>query len=93
MANVIVDGQPFNGTHIKTPKTNLLLIQGGKGFLGCAYFNVAVADRAGDAVALVTGVSTLAEMLDAEVVEASEAAKRLGVAAGMSGREALAKLA
>lgn len=93
MANVIVDGKSFMGTHIKTGRGDLLLIQGERGFLGCSYFSVAAADRVGDAIALVTGVSNLTEMLDAEVVDASAAAKGLGIDAGMSGREALARLA
>ena len=53
----------------------------------------ATADKTGDAVAIVSGVKNYDDMLKAEVKAVSAAAAALGVAAGMSGKEALAKLA
>ena len=53
----------------------------------------ATADKTGDALAIVSGVKNYDDMLKAEVKAVSAAAAALGVAAGMSGKEALAKLA
>jgi uncharacterized protein YunC (DUF1805 family) len=44
-------------------------------------------------LAIVSGVKNYDDMLKAEVKAVSAAAAALGVAAGMSGKEALAKLA
>ena len=54
---------------------------------------VATADKTGDALAIVSGVKNYDDMLKAEVKAVSAAAAALGVAAGMSGKEALTKLA
>ncbi len=53
----------------------------------------ATADKTGDALAIVFGVKNYDDMLKAKVKAVSAAAAALGVAAGMSGKEALAKLA
>ena len=53
----------------------------------------ATADKTGDALAIVSGVKNYDDMLKAEVKAVSAAAAALGVAAGMSGKEALVKLA
>ena len=53
----------------------------------------ATADKTGDALAVVSGVKNYDDMLKDEVTAVSAAAAALGVAAGMSGKEALAKLA
>lgn len=47
-------------------------------------------DKTGEACAIVTGVKTHDEMLDAEVKAVSAEAARLGVQVGMKGKEALA---
>ncbi|GEM_PF-353378 len=89
MATITIDGTSHTAAHVPTAQSNVLLIQAGCGFLGCGYFSVAVADRLGDAVAIVRGVKTLEEMLEVPVEEASRAAQERGVTVGMSGREAL----
>ncbi len=67
----------------------LLIIKGTKGFLACGYINCETCNKTGEACAIVTGVKTHDEMLHAEVKAVSEAAERLGVRAGMKGKEAL----
>jgi uncharacterized protein YunC (DUF1805 family) len=89
MPTIHVDGRDYEGVHVKTAKTNVLLIQAGEGFLGCGYFDVGIANKVGDAVAIVTGVKTFDDMLGATVVKASEAAEKLNVKPGITGREAL----
>jgi uncharacterized protein YunC (DUF1805 family) len=51
-----------------------------------------VASRLGLAAAQVTGVKTFDDMLKANVVAASLQAGKMGVKAGMKGREALKRL-
>jgi uncharacterized protein YunC (DUF1805 family) len=89
MATLTIDGLAFETVHMPTAKTNVLLIKAAGGFLGCGYFDVNVANRVGDAAAIVTGVRTVEHMLDAPVVRFSEKAGEAGVREGMTGREAL----
>jgi uncharacterized protein YunC (DUF1805 family) len=70
----------------------LLVIQGKGGLLGCGYLNVETFDKTGEAAAIVTGVADFDDMLAAKVVAVSMRAQALGVNAGMTGEEALAKL-
>lgn len=88
MANLTLDGVSFETTHIPTAQTNILLVKGALGFVGCGYFDVAVANKVGDAAAIVTGVKTIDEVLAAPVVRLSDKARELGVTEGMTGREA-----
>ena len=67
----------------------LLVIRGSKGFLGCGYINCETCNKTGEACAVVTGVKTHAEMLNAEIKAVSTEAARLGVQIGMKGEEAL----
>lgn len=71
---------------------NILLIKGGKGALGCGYINLAAAEKFGHALAIVSGVSTGDDMLNAEIKAVSSAAAALGVTVGMSGKDALLKM-
>jgi uncharacterized protein YunC (DUF1805 family) len=71
----------------------LLVARGSKGFLMCGYLDVAVANKFGQAAAVVRGVKNLDELLEKPVVEVSVSARRLGVRPGMTGRQALKKLA
>ena len=70
-------------------KRPLLIIRGRKGFLACAYIDVATCDLTGDACAIVTGVSSFEQMLSAEVIKVSKRAGALGVRVGVTGAQAL----
>lgn len=89
MAALNLDGNTYETVHIPTEKTNILLVKAADGFLGCGYFDVNVANRVGDAVAIVTGVKTIDEVLAAPVVRLSDRAREAGITEGMSGRDAL----
>ena len=82
----------FEGHRIPTRTANIILIKAPNGFLGCGYFSVETAEKLGENVALVTGVKTYDDMLKAAVVKLSAAARQAGIAAGMSGRDALLKM-
>lgn len=84
-----IDGVPFTGTLLRTEHATLLLIQGKKAHLGCAYFSLGPADKLGDRFAIVTGVKSFDDMLAARVVGISKTAALCGVEAEMTGREAL----
>jgi len=83
------EGEEFTAYSIPTNNTFVLVIGAENGFLGCGYINVEVANRVGDVCAIVTGVKTPDDMLEAKVVAVSEAAAKLGVKDGMTGKEAL----
>ncbi len=89
MADVTIDGQTYEFIHIPTKNTGILIIKTPNGFLGCGYLDVQVANRVGDAAAIVTGVASAQQMLDAKVVRMSEKAKELGVQEGMTGLDAI----
>ena len=91
MDNVTINGQSLDAVAFPTEHSVVLMIRGKKGLLGCGYLSVATADKTGDAVAIVSGVKNYDDMLKAEVKAVSAAAAALGVAAGMTGKEALEK--
>lgn len=90
MASLVIDGVECEGVHVATGKSNILLIRGRRGLVGCGYFDLATANRLGEAFVIVRGVKSFDDMLAAKAVEVSQAARELGVVAGMTGREALA---
>ena len=79
-----IDGRLYSGVELHTRHAVMLLI------LGCGYFSLAPADKLGDRFAIVTGVKSFSDMLEAKVVAASSAALACGVEIGMAGRAALA---
>ena len=91
MDTVTINGQTLDAVAFPTENSVVLMIRGKKGLLGCGYLSVATADKTGDAVAIVSGVKNYDDMLKANVKAVSAAAAALGVAAGMTGKEALEK--
>lgn len=91
MEKFIYDGLEFEAYRIPTIKTALLLIKGTRGFLGCRYFDLAVAERLNEAVAIVAAGS-FEDMVRAEVLRVSPAAAALGIEPGMTGGEALKRM-
>lgn len=67
----------------------ILIIKARKGFVGCSYLSIETADRIDDAVAIVAGVSSFDDVLNAKVIKVSRKASDLGLKPGISGREAL----
>ena len=67
MDTVTIDGRSFDAVSFPTAHSVVLMIRGGKGFLGCGYLSVATADKTGDALAIVSGVKNYDDMLKAEV--------------------------
>ncbi len=92
MDALTLDGKSFKGYTIQTPKASLLIISAERGMLACGYIKIETADKIGDAVAIVTGVSSYDDMFEKSVVAVSKAAAEMGVTEGMSGRDALIKM-
>ena len=87
-----INGNKLKGVKIPTENTAILIIEAPKGFLGCGYFDIEVANKFNDAAAIVTGVKTLKEMLQNPVQRVSKAAQDLGIKVGALGIDALGKM-
>ena len=70
-------------------KRPLLVISGSKGVLACRYLSVVTFDKLGEAGAIVSGVDSFDDMLEAPLVSVSIAARQLGLEPGMTGKQAL----
>ncbi len=92
MEKITFNNVDFNAGTMEISGVKILLINAEKGSLGCAYINLAAAEKFGHALAIVSGVNSYEDMLNAEVKSVSSAAAALGVAIGMSGKEALMKM-
>jgi len=87
------DGKSFQGVKSTIPNgPPLLLIKGEKGFVMCGYLNLDVAERVGLAAAIVSGVSSFEDVLNAEIKFATSKAKEQGVEPGMVVKDVISKL-
>ena len=80
------------GIKVNLGEVPLLLVAGEKGYLVCGFFDPKTIEKVKDAGAIVRGVKTFQELLDAKVDFASKEAVKLGVRKGMRGEKALEKL-
>ena len=91
-SRVTVEGRELPAYVLALGKANLVLVIAPKGFVMCGYLNIDAAEKMQDAACVVKGVTTAEELLDNMVVQCTEAAVRLGISVGISGREALARM-
>lgn len=88
--SVKVDDKTCLGVKVELPDSPpLLLVVADKGFVMCGFLNVGTAEKVGAAAAVVSGVKSFEDVLDAEVKEVTSKAKSLGVDVGMKGVDAL----
>ena len=92
MDKLNINGIEFSAYKIPTANASLLAISAKNGMLACGYLKVETADKLGDALAIVTGVSCYEDMLEKTVVSVSKSAQDMGVEIGMIGRDALIKM-
>ncbi|WP_053367600.1 YunC family protein [Bacillus sp. FJAT-27245] len=91
-----VGGNTFLGITVKLPRTTLLIITGGSGYIMCGALDIGLLNRklrdrkivAGRAV----GVKTIDELLDAPLESVTQEAEKRGIHAGMTGRNALPRM-
>lgn len=87
--NIKIDGKKAFGIKVELPGAPLLLLVVPNGYVMCGYLNVETAERLGQVAAVVTGVKSFEDVLNARVARATTQARRLGIKEGMPGREAL----
>jgi uncharacterized protein YunC (DUF1805 family) len=90
IASLKVDGKSCLGLRVDLPDSPpMLLIIAEKGFVMCGLLNIDAAERLGVAAAMVSGVKTFDDVLEAQVKAVTGKAKSFGVEVGMKGSEAL----
>ena len=87
---VKVDGKNCLGLRVELPDAPpLLLIMAEKGFVMCGFLNMEAAERLGVTAAMVSGVKTFEDVLNAQIKAMTTKAKSFGIEVGMKGAEAL----
>jgi uncharacterized protein YunC (DUF1805 family) len=85
-----VDGKNCLGLRVELPDAPpLLLITAEKGFVMCGFLNMEAAERLNVTAAMVSGVKTFEDVLNAQIKAMTTKAKSFGIEVGMKGAEAL----
>ena len=88
-----IEGKTFHAMKSTLPDAPpLLLIKGAKGYIMCGYLNIEAAEKFGSAAAIVTGVKTFEDALNATIKASTTKAKELGLEPGKIVKEVLSKL-
>ena len=89
-----VGGKTFHGMKSTLPENAppLLLIKGAKGYVMCGYLNIEAAEKFGSAAAIVSGVKTFDDVLNAPIKAATTKAKALGLEPGKIVKDVIAAL-
>ncbi|WP_110113779.1 DUF1805 domain-containing protein [Bacillus sp. CGMCC 1.16541] len=93
---IVIEGHPFTAVTVVLPKTTLLTVSSDKGYIMCGALDVGLLNEklkdrqiiAGRSV----GVRTIEQLIDAPLESVTVEAERLGIFAGMRGRDALLKM-
>lgn len=89
---VSIGKKQAQGVEIQLGKASLVMVIGSKGYLMCGYLNLETAEKLGDCAAIITGVKTIEDLLNAPVVSYTTKAKMAGIRKGMTGLKAIQKL-
>ncbi|MFQ6064731.1 MAG: YunC family protein [Candidatus Bathyarchaeia archaeon] len=85
-----IDDKTALGVKVDLPDSPpLLLVIGERGFVMCGFLNMDAAEKLSVAAAMVSGVKTFEDVLEAEVRGVTSRAKKKGIKLGMTGEEAL----
>jgi uncharacterized protein YunC (DUF1805 family) len=84
-----LDEGQATGFLIELGAAPLILIKAKKGYVMCGYLNINAANKLGDIAGRVTGVKNFDDVLNADITEASENAKKIGLKEGIKAREFL----
>jgi uncharacterized protein YunC (DUF1805 family) len=71
------------------PGSTLVFIKGSKGFIMCGFLNLETAEKMKNIAAVATGVKTVEDMLERNVIAATSYAKQAGITEGMPVKEVL----
>ncbi|SFE94567.1 YunC family protein [Alteribacillus iranensis] len=97
MEPLLLQDKMFKCMTIELPETTLLIVSGSKGYIMCGALDIDVLNtkwpKRKIAAARALGVRTMEQLLDAPLESVTKAAEELGVVKGMSGREALLRMA
>lgn len=77
------------GLLIDLGNTSLIVVKAIRGYVMCGYLNMDVANKLGDIAGKVTGVESFKDVLNAEIIELSENAMKVGLKEGMRARDFL----
>ena len=84
----------FKGIEFELSKeSNLLVITGDKGYIMCGYLNINTAQKRNDVACIVTGVKTIEDILNSNIVALTAKAQELGISMNMPVKKALEILA
>ena len=89
---ITLDNGTALGLRFEMQNAPLLVIKADKGFVMCGYLDIDMADTLGDVAVRVRGVNTFEDVLDAQIVGATQAAIDLGIDIKMNAREALEQM-
>ena len=93
ITTVKIDGKNCLGTRVDLPDSPpLLLMIADKGFVMCGFLNIEAAERMGVVAAVVSGVKSFEDVLNAQVKAVTSKANAFGVEIGMKGADALKKM-
>jgi uncharacterized protein YunC (DUF1805 family) len=88
-----VDGKPCLALKVDLPEgPPLLLMVAEKGFVMCGYVNMDISEKLNVSAAMVSGVKSFEDVLNAQIKAATAKARNLGVELGMKGSEALKRM-
>ena len=94
---VLSENTPAYGLEVSWRDSQFVMVVTDKGLVACGVVDKDVMERAGAAIAIARGtldnpLVTVDDLLSATIVDVTAKAAQYGVAVGMTGREALAKL-
>lgn len=88
-----VEGKKLVGVEVSLPNSPpLIVLAGEKGFAMCGLLNISVAEKIGVAAVRVPGVSSLEELLDGRIADATSTARSLGLTEGSRLRDVIHEL-
>ncbi len=91
--DITVNETVFKAVQIDlSERGKLLMIIGAKGYVMCGYLNINTAQKLGDAACMVTGVKTIDDVLNANIVALTAEAQKLGIEMGMPVKDVLKRL-
>jgi len=87
---ISIEEKMATGLRVQLPNSPpLVMIIGSKGFVACGFINIDAAQKFNVAAAMVSGVKSFDDVLNADVKAATTKAQTLGVKVGVKGRDAL----